>query len=327
MYFDSVFWKLGQQMWQSGLGLWLPASLPSNIQISANWLKPFLDQHGLMVVLSHGTIVFEALFLFLFWFDRLRPLLIIVGITLHVGVLIVFPIPLFSLTMMAVYLLLVPEHWYAALFRQSDLADTQPTPARTDGLLIAKLATLGFAVTLQATLILKTPLLGLANDPAYWGNSQAASAFEKLAHAFVGVCSHAVFVDAHFDGYDRIVAVTYLDPEGGETWLPLTNERGRPGPFARGRLWVKWIFRVNGTDVNLNSLILDLRHITAFWARREGIDLDNAQFRVLVKKFDPVEGWSPGFLESQVNHPWLEAGHVFWKEKQFTTALNDIEAM
>jgi hypothetical protein len=198
-----------------------------------------------------------------------------------------------------------------------------------DGLLLAKLSIVGFAVVVQTALIFKNPLVGLASTPAEcdWSQSRALTAIENFAHAFAGVCSHGVFLDAHFEGYDRVVAVTYLDSEGKETWLPFTNERGRPGPFARGRLWAKWMFRANGPTIHLTAFTYDLRLVTAFWARREGVDLNDAEFRVIVKKFDRVEEWSPGVLKRQVRQPWQEAGHLYWKNNQFTTTLSDIEQM
>jgi predicted DCC family thiol-disulfide oxidoreductase YuxK len=74
-----------------------------------------LNQKWLMLFLGYLVLVFETVFIFLFWFKRFRVPFFILGIFFHVGILIAYPIPWFALTVIAVYLLLVPVNYWRFL--------------------------------------------------------------------------------------------------------------------------------------------------------------------------------------------------------------------
>ena len=112
VYLDSVFFKMTSRNWTSGLGMWYPATLPQITIIDSQWL---LNQEVLIKFLGYLTLVFEILFPFLFWVKKLRIPFLIIGIGLHLGILIEFPIPYFALGVVGVYLLLVPNHWWRSL--------------------------------------------------------------------------------------------------------------------------------------------------------------------------------------------------------------------
>lgn len=112
VYFDSIFQKLSSQMWLKGLGMWLPSSLPI-----ATWNNTsiMLNQEFLMKFLGYFVLVFEGLFIFLFWFKSLRVPLMIIGILFHIGIVVIYPIPWFALTIIAVYLLMLPQKFWLTL--------------------------------------------------------------------------------------------------------------------------------------------------------------------------------------------------------------------
>lgn len=112
VYFDSIFHKWTSPMWRAGLGVWLPASVPAAIQ---NNHGVMLDQYGLMVFLGYLTIIFETLFIVLMWFRKLHPILLVIGLGLHIGIIFAFPIPLFGFGFCALYMLLVPESYWAKI--------------------------------------------------------------------------------------------------------------------------------------------------------------------------------------------------------------------
>lgn len=119
VYFDSVFQKLISPMWLSGLGMWLPSSLP---MVTWNDTSILLNQEWLMKFLGYFVILFEAVFIFLFWFRSLRIPLMLIGILFHIGIFIIYPIPWFALTLIAVYLLMLPEYFWSklsALFKRN----------------------------------------------------------------------------------------------------------------------------------------------------------------------------------------------------------------
>lgn len=112
MYFDSTVYKLHSPFWVHGLGFWLPASFPSFTVFSWNSL---LNCQWLVRAAGHVTLVFELVFIFVFWSRRLRPLLIGLGLALHIGIAVVFPIPLFGLLMVALYAAMLPDPALARL--------------------------------------------------------------------------------------------------------------------------------------------------------------------------------------------------------------------
>jgi predicted DCC family thiol-disulfide oxidoreductase YuxK len=109
VYFDSVFYKLSSPMWLSGLGFWLPASLPFATYLDLSFI---LNQKYIVLLMGYIVIAFEALFLFLIWFKRFHIGLLVIGLLLHIGILIAYPIPLFALGVAALYVLLLPESFF-----------------------------------------------------------------------------------------------------------------------------------------------------------------------------------------------------------------------
>ena len=112
VYFDSIFFKLISYNWMHGLGMWLPASLPQVTHINNS---PFLNIKWLALGLGYLTLVFEMVFIFTFYRKNWRVPLFIIGIGLHLGILLQFPIPWFGLGLIALYLLMIPVKVWACL--------------------------------------------------------------------------------------------------------------------------------------------------------------------------------------------------------------------
>jgi predicted DCC family thiol-disulfide oxidoreductase YuxK len=109
VYFDSVFYKFASQLWLDGLGVWLPASLLQITYIDSSF---FLNQKWLVLGLGYLTLVFELIFIFVFFRKNWRVLLFIIGVLFHVGIILQFPIPWFGLGVIALYTLMVPVSWW-----------------------------------------------------------------------------------------------------------------------------------------------------------------------------------------------------------------------
>ncbi len=116
VYFDSTFYKLCSDIWMNGLGMWLPASLPQFTISDASWL---MNIPWLAMSLGYLTLIFEAVFIFLFWRSKFRVSLLVVGLGLHLGILLFYPIPQFALGVMAIYLLMVPVGFWRRIFKRN----------------------------------------------------------------------------------------------------------------------------------------------------------------------------------------------------------------
>lgn len=117
VYFDSIFIKLTADSWLNGLGVWMPGSFPMMAQLNLSFLLNF---EYLMYFLGYLTLALEFGFIFLFFRKKMRVPIFILGVLLHIGILIVFPIPWFALTFISIYLLMVPvSFWKKYLVRKN----------------------------------------------------------------------------------------------------------------------------------------------------------------------------------------------------------------
>lgn len=112
VYIDSIFFKITSHNWMQGLGMWLPASLSYMTHIDVSTI---LNIKWIALGLGYLTVVFEAVFLFVFFRKRWRVPLLIIGLGLHIGIFIIFPIPWFGLGVAAIYMLMVPVSWWQKL--------------------------------------------------------------------------------------------------------------------------------------------------------------------------------------------------------------------
>ena len=121
VYFDSIFIKLHSNSWLSGLGLWLPASMPMMVHTNTSFI---LNLKYLMLFFGYFTLVFEAIFLFVFFRKKWRVITFFIGFFFHIGIFILWPIPWFALTVISIYLLLIPISWWQKLFSSNKDSNT-----------------------------------------------------------------------------------------------------------------------------------------------------------------------------------------------------------
>jgi hypothetical protein len=109
LYFGSGFSKLFSPMWQKGLGLWVPAVIPSYHWHSFDF---FVNQQWLMVGLNYFVILFELSFAFLVFRKRLHIWLAFIGIGFHLGIAFLFPFTYISFGPILFYALFIPDSWW-----------------------------------------------------------------------------------------------------------------------------------------------------------------------------------------------------------------------
>lgn len=326
-YFDSAIYKLGSPMWRSGLGLWLPASLPHNVVSAPTWI---LDQYWLVTLLGYFTIVFELLFLFLIWFRICRIPLTIVGIGLHAGIVFIFPIPLFGLALLCMYPLL----WQLAFRDESPESEASAVQGlgivgyqtqAVMGLTVA-IVILQFALTAQTPLAKQTAK-SIAGGSKLQSVVRKFTAFTDWSGPLLGVKPHSVFMDNHFDGFEHEVSLEYVPHVGEAERLPIYRPNGNATGYSTGRVWVNWTFRVCGPTIDEKRLRDGLRKYSAFWAHENGVSLDDAQFAVLARCVEVPTAWEKGFAQVQNEKPWYRVGRVEWKQAECEIRVADLEAL
>lgn len=336
VYFDSIFFKTSSQIWKNGMGMWLPASLP---QASLFEFQRVLDSEYFVRIAGYFTFFFEFIFIFTFWFKRFRVPLLLSGIVLHFGILIAFSIPLFAWGVIGIYLIMVPISFWNKCFSLFGKSITEikwkeshelvKSEKRNLAIFIVVVIVVQLNITLNYSLTLK-PYSDRIHDSLPMNSKirNVENGLRTFSKKMLGITSHGVFMDGHFNEYNHLIAVTYQN-EGEDVWLPLINENTELDDYLKGAIWVNWTFRVNATKIKKDRVENGIARYTAFWAKKNGISLNNATFNVLVKNIDLPENmdWEHGFLVRQRNKPWQLAGTVSWKNGEPHFILKDIESM
>jgi len=332
VYFDSVFHKLTSNIWLNGLGVWFPSSLPQITILKDQWV---LNQEKFMLFLGYLTFVFEALFIFFFWMKKLRFAIFAIGIGLHLGILLEFPIPNFAFGMMALYILILPIGVFDKLERFMSKYLKRLKSLKKTTILefnfsnkIVLLAVVIFLILLQINITLQSPFIKptidefiekMGIEKYYDDLTVTTGTFSTKAF---GITKHPVFMDNHFNGYNHIISIWYVDKEGKERLLPLIDDNGMVGSQLRGAIWVNWSYRVNSPEIDSDKLEKGVASYTSFWANKNNIDLVNATFNIKVKKIDlPNWEWEKDYLTKQLNKPWQTAGSVSWKNSTYKLNL------
>ena len=155
-----------------------------------------------------------------------------------------------------------------------------------------------------------------------------SNALLMFSHTFLGITPHALYLHDHFEGYDHILAITYLDMDGVEHWLPFVNEEGRILAPNWGRvhsMWANIAVTPNIDEFRLKKFIMK---ITAFWGNKLGIDLNDTQFIIKMKKIKAPFDWEQDLRAKNLSGDWLAIGSAQWKDKEFAINLpNDIDAL
>ncbi len=291
IYFDSIFFKLSSPMWRNLLGLWLPASLPPAAQMDLSLL---LDQKLIVLAASLITLLFETVFIFMFWFRKFRFILFIFGGALHLGILIAFPIPLFALGYCSLYLLML----YKPLNDQEVKLGHRISP-------FAKATLISFS---SFCLFYQFFLIGLAPGFDFFGlkNTKYLHTISPLMKDFFGVTHHSVFMHTHFQTYNKQIKATFTDSLGNE--IDLTNDGdGLPlhNISTQGRFWVFWAFRVNSPIQTVREESFDkMQRYVRFLLEKSNLCFEQCTVSIYGRdlKFEPV--YEKGMLGNLKKSPW-----------------------
>lgn len=463
VYFDSIFFKVTSENWTSGLGMWIPANLPmiSHFELSFIDNSEFISK-----TLGYTTLVFELVFIFFFWKKSFRWPFVIIGLGLHIGILIEFPIPWFALAVSGLYMTLVPvsfwsrilgkrngrkeeeltfyydgecplcaktkvfikhfdfynriafktvqfdsintpalieieEHelldnvysldYYGNVYSGLDtykqvlkrlpvfyvlwllsklpfvqfvgeriyrfIADNRnterctdqscgieivTTPEKRDNVKVLRNLTMRdlkkysilsvfiMLFSVQSLITISTicgrfPVINEFTVTRYY--LKGISLISNKSRELFGVTKHGVFMDSHFNDYNHILSIYYINDKNEEIRLPIIKTDGSPDWYIYGGNWIKWTFRTMSPNVNMEHLQDGIMDFTAFWAHKNNISLEDAVFMLKVKRIDSCKEWKLDFNKNQSNKPWIDAGHVQWINNKYIPFIKKIESL
>jgi len=131
LYFGSGFTKLFSPLWQKGIGLWVPAVLPS---YKWNGFHFFVDYKWLMYFLNYLVIAFELFFVVFLFHKKSHPYLAFIGIAFHIVITFLFPFVYLSLGPIVFYSLFLPASfwdWLLGKFQSKNKITIQFNPLKT----------------------------------------------------------------------------------------------------------------------------------------------------------------------------------------------------
>ncbi|WP_445367602.1 DCC1-like thiol-disulfide oxidoreductase family protein [Methylomonas sp. BW4-1] len=155
-----------------------------------------------------------------------------------------------------------------------------------------------------------------------------SNAVLMMSHTFLGITPHALYLHDHFEGYDRLLAITYLDANGEEQWLPFVNRQGRLLAPNWGRvhsMWANIAVTPNIDELRLKKFIMK---VTAFWGKKSGLELDSTQFIVKMKRIRAPFVWEKDLRNSNLTGEWQAIGSAQWTGKDIKINLpKDIDIL
>ena len=153
--------------------------------------------------------------------------------------------------------------------------------------------------------------------------ADASNALLGVSLTFLGITPHALYLHDHFAGYDHIIAITYLDKNGVEQWLPFVNEEGRLLAPNWGRVHSMWANIAVTPTINNQRLHKFIMKVTAFWGQKMGLNLDNATFFIKFKRISAPSYWVYDQLHKNLTSQWTTIGTAKWRDKQISFDLPD----
>ena len=153
--------------------------------------------------------------------------------------------------------------------------------------------------------------------------SGISNAIIHLSNSFIGITPHALYLHDHFEGYNHLIAITYLDKGGAEKWLPFFTPEGRIKSPNWGRVHSMWANIAVTPNIDNHRLSKFIMKTTAFWGIKSGLDLNSTTFNIKLKKISAPSYWVHNLLTANLSGKWDTIGKATWNEKTFTLNIPD----
>ena len=150
----------------------------------------------------------------------------------------------------------------------------------------------------------------------------ASNAILMLSHTFLGITPHALYMHDHFEGYNKILAITYIEKDGKERWLPFINEQGRIVAPNWGRVHSMWANIAVTSKINKTRLEKFIMKVTAFWGIKLGLDLNKTEFIIKQKIVSAPNYWQYDLRKNNLHNDWHNIGSAKWNNNQIYCSIN-----
>jgi len=153
--------------------------------------------------------------------------------------------------------------------------------------------------------------------------SGISNTFVHYSGVFTGITPHALYLHDHFEGYNHLIAITYTGTDGSEKWLPFVTPEGRLQSPNWGRVHSMWANIAVTPNIDNHRLRKFIMKTTAFWGINSGLDLNNTNFHIKLKKISAPTQWVANLLQDNLSGPWVTIGNAQWSNKDIAISLPD----
>jgi len=184
--------------------------------------------------------------------------------------------------------------------------------------ILAKICLVLFVLQLNTTIhygLLYRLNINLKASPITATLANLSNTAIMLSHTFVGITPHALYLHDHFAGYNHIIALTYLDKNGTEIWLPFVNKAGRLLAPNWGRVHSMWANIAITSNIDKLRLEKFIMKVTAFWGTKSELNLNNTVFQIKLKKIQAPFEWHKDLLNNNLSGSWSTIGTAKWQQK------------
>ncbi|WP_251961522.1 HTTM domain-containing protein [Salinibacter ruber] len=316
IYFDSILYKWVSPMYLNGLGFWAPSSLPYNVWLD---LSPLLDVRSIAVLGGYFTLAFETLFCVLVWFRKFRPSLVVLGILFHILISLSFPLVVFSIVMISLFMGILPANYYTYIFRKIYIqvwSVEDESINRGAGSHLPRASALFFCgamVVSVAIISFRSPIyrsyLPKQAEPLLAKAYNIAGQFKGYVYPWTGFSNHAVFLEHHFENYTT--QLTLYDKRKKE-YVPITNRDGTVSSYNTARQWALWTFRTAPPSVDRKKRVRNIKKYVSFWMYKNDTALRKASISIRARPVDvSLRSWRKNLLEENLEEPWKTVGRVY----------------
>lgn len=301
VYLDAGIQKLLSPLWREGIAFWRYASNPAVSSLSANWL---LDQQWICYTINYNVIAFQLTFPLLLLWKRFRWYVVIGGLSLHIGILVFFYIPLFSLTECLLYLFLVPQTFWRK-WEKHPATPFSELPQRITSFFIFFQ---GYVAVFYIVIILQNPVLQKIFSP-----------FLVVNKPLLGMVQHYLFIEELQQPTSYVYSIVY-ESEEGEFFLPLITEKGTPHRLLHDRLWSQWDYASHPRFFEEKKFRSLLQRQIVFWLVKTGKYDEKATYFFKIKRKPVIRRitWQKGLQEEYQKLVWEDYWKVTFSEGTFS---------
>jgi len=175
--------------------------------------------------------------------------------------------------------------------------------------------------TIHYAIIYRLNISHKDNPIVHFLNSSSNSLI-LLSQTFLGITPHALYLHDHFEGYNKILAITYISGNGDENWLPFINASGRMIAPNWGRVHSMWANIAVTSNIKVSRLRKFTMKVTAFWGHHLGLNINKTKFLIKQKNIRITNNWEYNLREKNLSGEWKTIGEANWHNDQFLFSLH-----